>query len=384
MPSSSPEELLRKFQEGLMDKASVIGYLLSYIETSEDEIMREKCIKAISELTPKDENCFKLMENLIVSDPNYELKLCATKILITEYTQKSLEPIIWMLNQPNLLDFVLDLESIVLELEKDKAKEYLLALLKNFLKNSKQIITEKSFQGLKPELKMDALERNTVNEIINLIIELKYPSYIQHVCEENRCSENSWYVIEKGHVTELKFDGFRGNNLEQLAHLDRLHHLKILSFNDCHVKDMGALGLSQLTKLEKVEFSNERISEIKDLDKCSKLRELTFFNTGISTISGLENLRNLEKLTIERNYLTKIEGLDGLYDLKYLNLKSNRIHEFSGLEDLESLEVLILEDNQIKEVHGLEYFKDLKEINLKGNPISDINKYKRAGFKTII
>ncbi|MFW9878585.1 MAG: leucine-rich repeat domain-containing protein, partial [Candidatus Thorarchaeota archaeon] len=52
----------------------------------------------------------------------------------------------------------------------------------------------------------------------------------------------------------------------------------------------------------------------------------------INEIEGLGNLSNLEELDLSNNKITVIKGLDNLADLKTLNLSKNRISEIKGLK----------------------------------------------------
>jgi len=377
----SPEELYERFKNGVIDKASIINHLTSYIESSEKEELRIKSCKILNKLKPRSVEVFEFLEHLFISDMNPQIKRSAVSLIINNYIDKALEPLKWLIHQHMSLRIMLEIEKYLININAEKAKKLLAQLIAELLKNDKDIVPQALCDHYS-SLSLDNLINLNIQELIDIIFELKYPAYITEVCKQHSCDEHSWYVIVGGHVSEIQFNGYEGNDLNEVALLYRLKHLEKVSFSQCGIKTIKDLGLNSLLHLKHLEFFDEAISEINGLEGCVNLKKLIFYNTGISEISGLEGLTNLEELRIERNYLTEIKGLEGLYKLKILNLKSNRITEFKGCEDLESLVYLNLEDNQIERIHGLEYFQELKEVNLKANPIKEINK--NRAFKIIL
>jgi len=131
-------------------------------------------------------------------------------------------------------------------------------------------------------------------------------------------------------------------------------------------------GLERLTYLRQLGLNYNEITEIRNLDRLKKLRELSLPGNHISEIKGLENLRELEFLSLSDNQITKIEGLERLKKLKVLNLWDNKIKDIAGLENLTDLRQLALGGNQIAEVQGLESLKNLRVLILNSNNISEI------------
>jgi hypothetical protein len=87
------------------------------------------------------------------------------------------------------------------------------------------------------------------------------------------------------------------------------------------------------------------ISEIKGLEDIeTKVEHLDLSNNKITEIKGLDRLKNLRKLNLKNNYIKKIEGLSQLKNLEWLDLSGNvEIKEIpETLNDLPFLKVLKL------------------------------------------
>ena len=151
-------------------------------------------------------------------------------------------------------------------------------------------------------------------------------------------------------------------------------------FNNVKNEDLGLIG--ELTSLQKLLLSDNKISKIEGLDKLTKLRELYLSDNEITKIEGLDSLTKLKKLDLEFNQITKIEGLDTLVGLQSLNLSYNQITEIGGIKKLTKLRKLDLGYNQIETIQDLDKLVNSKElwVELGFNKILESEK---RGFKTI-
>jgi Leucine-rich repeat (LRR) protein len=89
----------------------------------------------------------------------------------------------------------------------------------------------------------------------------------------------------------------------------------------------------------------EKIADIKGLEEIeASIEDLDLSNNRITEIKGLERLENLKKLNLKNNYIRKIEGIDKLKNLEWLDLSGNiNIKEIpESLNDLPCLKVIKL------------------------------------------
>jgi len=82
----------------------------------------------------------------------------------------------------------------------------------------------------------------------------------------------------------------------------------------------------------------------------------------IGDIIGLERLINLQKLDLSNNKITEIKGLENLENLRVLNLKNNNIKEISGLSKLKRLKEILLDGNPV--------YKTVKKSLKKGAQVA--------------
>ena len=89
----------------------------------------------------------------------------------------------------------------------------------------------------------------------------------------------------------------------------------------------------------------------------------------VSDIKGLEDIeKDVEHLDLSNNRITEIKGLDRLENLRRLNLKNNYIKSIEGINKLKNLEWLDLSGNiDIREIpESLKDFPRLKVVKLVG------------------
>jgi Leucine-rich repeat (LRR) protein len=130
--------------------------------------------------------------------------------------------------------------------------------------------------------------------------------------------------------------------------------------------------VADLTALQHLDLSQNKISKISGLDKLSSLRQLNLSQNQISEIHGLDGLLSLQYLDLRFNQIVEIKGLENLVGLKYLRLYRNQIIELKGLNSLFCLKDLDVGGNQLIEIKGLENLTQLEGLLLHENQITKI------------
>ena len=181
---------------------------------------------------------------------------------------------------------------------------------------------------------------------------------------------------------------------------------EIFPFNSGNVTAVNQV--KWLPKLESLDLSNNKISDISFLKNqydWKSLRFLDLSNNKINSIgnSTFNNITTLKKLNLSKNNINEISNWDfnWLSNLKELDLSENYIsyitHNFSTLTNitwlylqwqkgstlniesyafnwLNNLEILSLQDNQIQELKWCTFcwLPNVKNLNLQNNKISNI------------
>ena len=111
-------------------------------------------------------------------------------------------------------------------------------------------------------------------------------------------------------------------------------------------KPTGELTTADLEKVTFLSLYNNKLTDVKELEKLTKLETLWLNNNKLTDVKGLEKLTQLTHLELQSNQLTELpKGLEKFPQLKVLGLAFNKLTEVKGLEKLTKLTVLNLQDN---------------------------------------
>lgn len=130
--------------------------------------------------------------------------------------------------------------------------------------------------------------------------------------------------------------------------------------------------IEQLSRLQILSFSKNRIHKLENLNNLTKLKALYLNNNRISKIENIENLTNLKILYLNNNQILTIENLNKLGQLIDLRLTGNRISHVQNLNTLQNLQILFLNVNQISNIDLLDGLDHLKELHLNSNKITSL------------
>ena len=138
--------------------------------------------------------------------------------------------------------------------------------------------------------------------------------------------------------------------------------------------------LAQLTQLEDLNLSINRIGDITPLAQLTKLTKLELWDNQISDITPLAQLTKLTYLSLSDNRISDITPLAQLTKLTYLSLSDNRISDITPLAQLTKLETLYLSENQISDITPIAKLTQLMELSLRENDIRDVTPFAGLTF----
>jgi Leucine-rich repeat (LRR) protein len=164
-------------------------------------------------------------------------------------------------------------------------------------------------------------------------------------------------------------------------HLKGLARLQTLVLDDADITDAGLKNLEGMTQLRCLSLKGTRITDagLKHLENLDQLQQLFLQKTQI-TDAGLEHLKGLKQLYTLSLGETQTAGvglkhLGGLEQLHVLDLKGSKITGpgLECLKELPNLQELNLEETQITD-QGMEHLKEVKQLlslNLSRTQITD-------------
>ncbi len=133
-------------------------------------------------------------------------------------------------------------------------------------------------------------------------------------------------------------------------------------------KPIGELTKVDLEKVEKLNLSNNKISDLSALAKLTRLTDLHLGFNQISDLSALNELKQLKNLTLYSNQISDVSALKELTHLTGLNLSENKINDVNPLGELKRLTTLNLGFNRISDVSILVELHQLTRLHLEDNP----------------
>ncbi len=171
-----------------------------------------------------------------------------------------------------------------------------------------------------------------------------------------------------------KIDISNNAKITNLDGISRLSELRELSFSNTAIDDL--LPLRNLTKLNKLDISNTKISDLEPLKYSVTLQELISSQTRLVSVEHLENLESLKYLDISSNSISSIEPIKGLENLNYLNASNTLINSLDAVDSLYNLRNLNISNTHVVKLDPLTELKKLEKLDVEGSQVRSIDPLK--------
>jgi len=350
--SLSPEKIYNDLITHRIKKNDAIELFTLIIEESNDISAITSTIKIISSLSFKSKRLFKLLENLLISDEEVNVRSSAAKALINNYIEELITPMKWTI-------------------EHEKSTIVLKALFDSF-----ENVSNKYTKMLKKELLLSIF--GVVEEEIQFFLDLDaiceefremnisfYKDYQTNDINEVRRGKGIYAVID-GHVVALNLTGWALNMNSFFSKSQPISHKKLLNISKLpnslgDLKYLEFLDLSYCTYLQSLPKSIIELKLLKELNlsNCIYLNQLP---------ENIDQLQSLEILNLAGNYiLEKLPvNIGYLLELKELKLCSRITTLPYTIGNLKNLEKLILSDCTFLKIlpESIGELESLKELDL--------------------
>ena len=261
------------------------------------------------ELSPKkigaiDYTSFKFIENLLISDSNWEIRRAAIHCITEKFHEKAIRPLKWAINYEQIYECIVSIIDSLVKLNTMESKSILIEEVKNIkkrkylFKDSK--ITNKAFKkDLKRLLKIKPFDEMSHQELAEIIINYKT------IIALKQKFYNVYYELSNARVTKLDLSDIefevRGWQSE---------------FNN-YIRDLQEIpGLTNLKYLTHIYLSNNQISNIQKLLELPKLSYIHLSNNNLNNLENIEYIKLLAKK-----------------QLKYINIEGNQIANLINIKD---------------------------------------------------
>ncbi|MHA1146916.1 MAG: leucine-rich repeat domain-containing protein [Promethearchaeota archaeon] len=376
---SSPSDILREYRNKAIDRNYTLNLLISLIEHIEDNFTRKECLEILPKLGIEHENLFKLLENLVISDLDEDIRYTAIKVLKKCYIRKSLKPLGWAFKNEKSFKCIMEIIDTLEIVDNEQSRR----LLRDFIKE----LNSEFFNSLGNQISY--LEYFSSNKLSSILRNYYILEFLKNKFPKLE------YLIDKGVLIYLDFSkvDLKITNWQQRRDIQDLNVLKKID----SLMQMREIELFSNRWASNNEFSyNCQINLIKNILKLrfdlvqralvkqiSSIQDLLYFHAIKDIIrkqTYLENLSNNELAEIliyfiSISYLKKkfpkisYKVKAGL--IKKLYIENQKIISFlEALCQLNSLEFLIIKNCSIYRIpESINKYKRLKRLDLEGNNI---------------
>jgi internalin A len=190
----------------------------------------------------------------------------------------------------------------------------------------------------------------------------------QNKGEKNQLTDLTGIEVLASSLLNLSFED---NKVRDIRPLEKLTALTNLIFFSNQVSDIRPV--EKLTNLTNLYFYSNQVSDIRPLEKLTALTNLDFSRNKVSDISPLEKLTALTNLDFSNNKVSDIRPVEKLIALRELYFSRNKVSDISPLEKLIALTQLYFSSNQVSDIRPLEKLTALTQLNFFDNKVSDIS-----------
>ena len=409
-----PEKIYQEFLKKNLDKPSAARLLLSLIESSDSNKVRVDSIKELEHIGVADNDTFKFLENLLISDSSLTVRNTAALILKSLFIDKAFEPMKWALIHEESPSCLGTIHMVLIEIINNWVKNPE-PMVKSLLLREVEKIKYKEFKlGFEILCESKNIDNFTNQELADVLINyftimLFKKSYWRLKYKIDKCKITELDFIFKGlttipspikYLSSLKTLILRYNQLIALPNwIGSLHSLESLNLNVNSIKTLPkSIGNLKSLKelflwknelktlpqsiegLEQLEIINLRLNQLTSLPETIgnlvSLKELNLHDNLLKELpESIKYLVNLVNLNLSWNTLVSLpESIGFLSSLKILNLERNELITLpESIGDLSSLEILNVGDNKLKKIpESINNLKSLQYLNLSRNKLESI------------
>ena len=120
-----PKEIIDALEREEIDKSTAVDLLIYLIGNNDLIEYREDSIKNLQWIGIKNSKVFSVLENVLVSDPNQEIRKLAVESLVALFQEKALPPLKWALDHEKSWEIILLIISIIRDINNSNSKAIL-------------------------------------------------------------------------------------------------------------------------------------------------------------------------------------------------------------------------------------------------------------------
>ncbi|MHA1488407.1 MAG: leucine-rich repeat domain-containing protein [Promethearchaeota archaeon] len=296
----TPENIYKDCKNKNIDRNTAIDLLISLINNSNNDDIRADCILALEKVGVINENTFKFLENLLISDSNGKVRNAAALLIKNKFIEKAFLPMKWGISHESDYDCIITIIKTLVKINSHESKKILVKEVKNIKKmkyiGEDRLNFNKFRKNIKQLFKDKKIKYLTHKQLAEILINYRTISAL------TRKFYSLFYNLENALVVDLDLS-------------DQLEVRGIPWTWKNNINDISEIiGLKNLKYLRRLALTNNQIKNVKDLINLKKLTHLYLSN---NKIEGMDNLEYLKKIP----------------NLKFLDIEGNKIADIINLQD---------------------------------------------------
>jgi len=403
-----PTKIYEDFKSNRINKKKAIDLLITIIENLEDNVVRKESIEILNKFDFEHNEIFNILENILISDSDENLRYSAAKIIRNKFLKKSVVPFLWALQHESSYNTLITIIKSLEEISEDKFDSILINKMKKiendkfnpneiplFEENDHEQLThidiaeillnsitikslKNKFNKMKFKIEDGLVIELDFSNVDNLVINwrdreaLKDPADIMGIPNLKYLKKIDFFPLQWTINNEFTFK----NSIALLTSLERLNNevaKRAIISNITRITDKKFN--SSIKDLFEAKTKIEKLSTSKLSDILKNYLTISFLKKKYHSIEY--NVENGEVVSIhvdKASLITLPKVINNFRSLRSLVLKNCRLVNLpESIGSLVYLEVLDLEGNNLKMLpKSISFLTSLKMLNLKNNQLQNI------------
>lgn len=312
------------FSQGYLDKKKTTENLIFIIDNSDDEKERIGSLKFIDSFNLQTNDYYKLLERLMISDCNADIRSLATFLIGQRFIKNSFEPMKWAINNEKSPIVLFSIIDVLEKMSSNESKELIRKILFQLIDEHKEDYLNKYRSIIKRLLNEHKLGNFSQEQLINILrnfltilcISKSYPNFSYDLDKERM-------IVSELDLSDLELEpkglpiGWKNNikNITEIKGLDNLKHLKKLNLANNQLEHLK--GLEKLQDLEYLNLSNNKIYDINELSFLNKLSKIGLLDLHGNQVVNNISIKNIKK-PLKIILKTALEELEELYEVQFI------------------------------------------------------------------
>ncbi len=314
--SLTPLKVFQDLKENKLDRKSAAELLITLIENSESDDTRIESANFLVQIGIKNEDIFKVMENLLISDSNEKIRNIAALYIKERFLDRAILPMKWAIQHESDYRCIITVIQTLVNINSKDAKKILSDEIKR-IKKRKYLDKQRQYhnkfkKSIKILLKNRKIKTLPCEDLAEIIINYKtIAALINHFY-------TIYYEVENGLVMALDLSDLGWNvNIWRQKYAEKVEDISEI------------IGLMNLKQLKSLDLSNNRIRNVKDLINLKSLTHLYISNNklDVENLEFFEKMKNLKFLDIHRNKIAASNKIHEFRKKMNVKIKSNLLFE---------------------------------------------------------